>query len=68
MRTDAIVEMNRGRVSGWIIIAGVLLAFLALVSFTAPLDAVLIAVVAAGLLAAGIWIQLPLHRIPKPKP
>ena len=61
MQPDEVVEMNRDRLSAWILIGGAILALLAVLSLGTVLTAVIIVTPAAGMLAAGVWIRFKLR-------
>lgn len=58
MPAETLVELNRGRLRGWIFLGGVVFAVLAVLSWPL-LPYVLICVsIAVSLVAVGVWIQV----------
>lgn len=59
-RTETLADMNRGRLRGWVIIAGVLVGFLSILAWPSLLPFALLLGIAAVLLVLGVWIHLTL--------
>ena len=65
MRTETLAGINRGRLRGWVSIAAVLLAVLAILSWPNLLGFVAFLVGAAICVAVGVWAQLTLPEVEK---
>jgi hypothetical protein len=65
MRGETLVDVNRGRIRGWSLIAAIFLAVLALLSWPFLLGVVVLSAAAAVCVGVAVWVHRALPDVDK---
>ena len=68
LRTETIVDINRGRLRGWAVIAAAIFVVLAALSWPALVYFVVFLAAAAASLVASVWVHLTYPNVERQRP